>query len=63
MGFFSRNDLSRVRDGAYVIILDDKKGKRAHWVSLFIDRNKAVSFAFFGTEYIPQEVLNKMKGK
>ena len=34
-----------------------------HAVSLFIDRNTATYFAFYGTEYIPQEVLNKIRDK
>ena len=33
------------------------------WVSLFIDRNKTVYVDSFGTEYIPQEVLIKIKHK
>ena len=44
----------------YVINLDDKKRKGTRWVSLFIDRNTAVYFDYFGIEYIPQEVLSKM---
>ena len=32
-------------------------------VSLFIDRNTGVYFDSFGIEYIPQEVLNKIKVK
>ena len=47
----------------YVINLDDRQSKGRHWVSLFIDRNTAVHFDFFGIEYIPQEVLNKIKDK
>ena len=39
-----------------MINLDDKKSKRTHWVSLFIDRNTVVYFDSFGTEYIPQEI-------
>ena len=38
-----------------------KKSKGTHWFSLFIDRNTAVHFDFFGIEYIPQEVLNKIR--
>ena len=38
MAFFSRNNLSRIRDKAYLVNLDDKKGKGTHWVSLFIDK-------------------------
>ena len=46
-----------------MINLDDKNSKGAHWVSLFIDRNLAVYFDSFGIEYIPQEVLNKIRDK
>ena len=46
-----------------MINLDDKNSKRTHWVSLFIDKNTAVYFDSFGIEYIPQEVLNKIKDK
>ena len=34
-----------------------------NWVSLFIDKNLAVYFDFFGVAYNPQEVLNKIKDK
>ena len=40
-----------------------KKSKGTYWVSLFINRNIAVYFDSFGTEYIRQEVLNKIKDK
>ena len=29
-GVFSKNSLPRIKDGAYVINIDDKKGKGAH---------------------------------
>ena len=57
IAFFSRNNSPRVKDGAYIINLDDKNSKGTHWVSLFIDIN------LFEIEYISQEVLNKIKGK
>ena len=60
MAFFSRNNLPRIKDGPYVINLDDKKSQETHWVSLFMDRNTADSF---GIEYIPQEVINKIREK
>ena len=40
-----------------------KKSKRAHWVSLFTDRNTAVYFDSFGIEYTPKEVLSKIEDK
>ena len=39
---FSRNDLLRTKDGAYVINLYDKNSKGTYWVSLFIDRNTEI---------------------
>ena len=50
---FSRNTLLTIKDGAYVINVDDNKSKGTHWVSLFFD--------FFGIEYILEKVLNKIK--
>ena len=41
-GVFSRNNLPRIKDGAYVINQDDEKSKGTHRVSLFIDRDAAV---------------------
>ena len=58
-----RNNLSRIKDGAYVINLDDKKSKGIHWILLFIDGNTNVYFDSFGIEYIPLEVLKKIRDK
>ena len=55
-GVFSGNNFSRIKDGAYVINLDDKKSKGIHWVSFFIARNTAVYFDSFGIKHIPQDV-------
>ena len=60
---FLTDNLPRIKDEAYVINLDDKQSKGAHWVTLFIARNTAVYFDSFGTEYISQEVLSKIKDK
>ena len=67
MAFFQKNNLPRIKDGAYAINFDDKKlGHKklgTYWVSLFINRNTAVYFDPFGIEYNPQEVLNNIKDK
>ena len=49
-GVFSTSKLPKIKDGAYVLNLDDKKGNRTHWVSLLIDRNAAVYFDSSGIE-------------
>ena len=61
MVFFSRKNLPRMKNGAYVINLGDKNSKGTHSFSLFIGKNTTVYFDSFGIEYIPQEVLKKSK--
>ena len=51
-GIYSRDILPRIKDGAYVINLDDKQSKRTHCVTLRINTNTAVYFDSFGTGYI-----------
>ena len=46
-GFFLRNNLPRIKDGAYVLNLDEKQSKGTHWVSLCIGRHTAVYFDSF----------------
>ena len=58
-GIFSKNNLPRIKDGAFVINLNDKNSTGTHWVSLFIDKNLAICFDSFGIEYISLEVLNQ----
>ena len=60
---FSRNNLPRIKDRAYIINLEDKNNKGTHWVSFFINKITAVYFDSFGIEYVSQEVLNKIKDK
>ena len=60
---FLRDNLPRIEDGVNVINLDDKLNKGIHCVPLFIDRHMVVYFDFFRIEYIPQEILNKVKDK
>ena len=62
-GVFSRDNLPRMKDGAYIINLNDKQSGVRRWVSFFIDRNIAVYFDSFGIDYIPQKVLRKIKDK
>ena len=47
----------------YVVNLDDKESKWTPCVSLYIDRNGTIYFDSFEIEYIPQEVLTKIKDK
>ena len=62
-GVFSRNNLPRIKDGAYVTNLDDNNSKWTHLASLFIDRMATVYFDSFGIEYVPLQVLHKIRDK
>ena len=56
-GVFSKNNLSKkIKDGTYVINLDEYADVGTHWIALFCNRNEIVYFNSFGVEYIPEEI-------
>ena len=56
-GVFSRNNLpKKVKDGAYVINLDEYADVGTHWIALFCKKNEIAYFDSFGVEYIPEEI-------
>ena len=56
-GVFSRNNLpKKIKDGAYVINLDEYADVGTHWIALFCKKNEIVYFDSFGVEYIPKEI-------
>ena len=58
-GVFSRyNMLKRIKDGAYVINLDDYAHVGTHWIFLFCNRSEIVYFDSFGVEHVPEEIKN-----
>ena len=63
MTFCQETTLPKTKDAAYVMNLDNKKGKETHWVSLSIYKNTPVYFDSFGIEYICQKLLKKIKYK
>ena len=56
-GVYSRNNLpNKIKNGAYVINLDEYENTGTHWVSLFVKTNEAIYFDSFGIEHIPKEI-------
>ena len=54
---FSRNNLpKKIKDGAYVINLDEYADVGKHWIALFCNRNEIVYFGSFGVEHVPEEI-------
>ena len=53
---FSRNSLpKKIKDGAYLINLDEYADVDTRWIALFCKKNEIFYFDSFGVEYIPEE--------
>ena len=55
-GVYSKNILPKIKNGAYVINLDEFKSIRTHLITLFVDDNNITYFDRFRVEYIPKEI-------
>ena len=47
-GVYSRNSLSKIKVGAYIINLDEYKSKGTHWIVLYVNAENATYFDSFG---------------
>ena len=57
MVFFSRNNLpKKIKDGAYIINLDEYADVGTHWIALFCNKNTVIYFDTFGVEHVPEEI-------
>ena len=56
-GIYSRNNLpKKIKDGAYVINLDEYVDVGTQWISLFCNRSEIAYFDSFGVEHVPEEI-------
>ena len=63
-GVYSRDNLPKIKDGAYVINLDEYSDIGTHWVALYVNNNDDVSnFGSFGVEHIPKEIKTFINNK
>ena len=57
-GVFSRDNLSSaVKNGAYVINLDEYHDIGTHWAALYVINKIVTYFDSFGVEHIPKEIM------
>ena len=57
IGVYSRDNLpDKIKDGAYVINLDEYSDIRTHWIALYANKKTVTYFDSFGIEHIPKEV-------
>ena len=63
-GVFSRDNLTKIKDGTYVINLDEYSDIGTHWVALWVNNSNDVTyFDSFGVEHIPKEIKAFIKNK
>ena len=62
-GVYSRDNLSKIKDGAYIINLDEYSDIGTHWVALYVQNNNVTYFDSFGVEHIPKEIKTFINNK
>ena len=63
-GVYSRDNLpNKIKDGAYVINLDEYSDIGTHWVALWVNNNNVTYFDSFGVEHIPKEIKTFINNK
>ena len=57
-GVYSRDKLPKaIKNGAYVINLDEYEDVGTHWVALYVKNNEVIYFDSFGVEHVPREII------
>ena len=57
-GVFSRHNLPKsIKNGGYVINLDEYHDIGTHWVVLYVNNKIKTYFDSFGVEHIPKEIM------
>ena len=62
-GVYSRVNLPKIKDGAYVVNLDEYSNVGTHWVALYVHNDDATYFDSFAVEHIPKEIKTFDKHK
>ena len=63
-GVYSRDNLpDKIKDGAYVINLDEYSDIGTHWIALYVDTKTVTYFDSFWVEHIPKEIKKFINNK
>ena len=60
---YSSNNLSKIKDGAYIINLDEYESIGNHWIALYVNAKNITYFDSFGVEHIPGEIAKFIRNK
>ena len=60
-GVYSRNNLSKIKDGEYIINLDEYESIGTNWIALYVNAKNVTYFDSFGVEHILKEIYWKQK--
>ena len=56
-------NLPNIKDGAYLINLDEYKSIGTYWINLYVNGDNLTYFDYFGVEHIPKEVKKLIGNK
>ena len=62
-GAYSRDNLSKINDGAYIINLDEYSDIATHWVALWVNNINVTYFDSFVVEHIPKEIIKFIENR
>ena len=62
-GVHSRDKLSKIKDGAYVVNLDEHESVGTHWIALYMNSDNVIYFDSFGVEHISKEIKKFIDNK
>ena len=64
IGVYSRDNLpDKIKNGTYVINLDEYSGVGTHWIALYVNNKTVTCFNSFGIEHISKEVKKFVNDK
>ena len=55
-GVYSRDNLPKIKDGTYIINLDEYSDIGTYWVAFYVQNNNVTYFGSFTVEHIPKEI-------
>ena len=60
-GVYSRNNLSKIKNGTFIMNLDESKSIKTHWIILYVNAENMTYFDNFRVEHISKEIRKFIK--